>query len=168
MACLSERLLHLPSVFIPVLLWVFTAGESSGLRSSSPEPHPLSPSVAMVGRGWTAGRAGRVTPIPPLTCFHLRQPDRRRWKLEDAGRVADLHASFCCCTFAVAGLGGVGRLPWPVGIVMLWKTSWPLSLCERVALCAFENSQVCGPLQRKNTCAYLNKFPKDLAKVLGR
>lgn len=64
--------------------------------------------------------------------------------------------------------GGAGRLPWPVGIVMLWKTSWPLILCERVALCAFENSQVCGPLQRKNTCAYLNKFPKDLAKVLGR
>ena len=51
------------------------------------------------------GCAGQVTSIPLLTRFYLKQPDRRKLKLEDGNRIANFHAAFCCCKFAMVGRG---------------------------------------------------------------
>ena len=54
------------------------------------------------------GRAGQVTSIPLLTCFYPKQPDPRKLKLEDGDRIANFHAAFRCCKFAMVGPGRGG------------------------------------------------------------
>lgn len=73
--CLSECLLHFPSVFIPVLLWVFTTGESYYCKSEAPWGLISLPHVGGCsgGRVDCRGRQARLVRGPKCLQSHCPQ-----------------------------------------------------------------------------------------------
>lgn len=151
-ACLSERLLHFPSVFIPVLLWVFTAGECGGCSGSSPAPLPA-PCVAAAGGG---------------------RQSRGGVKLEGGDQSCRPALGSCGCGFAVLGGAAATLTPGPPDVITSWSLCvWKKALCVRwrtrrplgLWAAAGENAHVLGQVIPK---AYLPRARAALPRLVSR